>query len=176
MNVYLIGYRGTGKTTVARLLADNLGWKAVDSDEEIVRRSGTTIAEIFATEGETGFRDREAQVIAELCEGDRMVVALGGGAIVRAENRQMITRQGLTIWLQASPQTLYNRISSDPSTSENRPNLSAVGGEREIHDLLGQRLPLYQTCADLEIDTESQTPQQVAHDILPLVSNHFGLP
>ena len=79
MNVYLIGYRGTGKTTVALLLADILGWKAVDSDEEIVRRSGTTIAEIFATEGETGFRDRESQAIAKLCEEDRLVVALGGG-------------------------------------------------------------------------------------------------
>jgi len=125
MNVYLIGYRGTGKTTVARLLADNLGWKAVDSDEEIVRRSGTTIAEIFATEGEAGFRDREAQVIAELCEGDRLIVALGGGAIVREENRQLITRQGLTIWLQASPQTLYNRRRAR-NTRSTWPSLTAL--------------------------------------------------
>ena len=92
MNIYLIGYRGTGKTTVGRMLADLLSWKWIDSDHEIQDRSGSTIAEIFARDGEEGFRDLETEVVRTISHLQNHVVSLGGGAILREENRDLIKR------------------------------------------------------------------------------------
>jgi len=90
MNLILIGYRATGKTTLARLLAGRLGWEWIDADVEIERRAGKSIAEIFADDGQTAFRDLEAEVIADLCKKERLVLAAGGGAPLRPENRAFL--------------------------------------------------------------------------------------
>lgn len=174
MNLILIGYRGTGKSTVARLLAARLGWAWVDSDAEIEREAGATIAEIFAREGEAGFRDREAAVVARLLENDNRVVALGGGAVLREESRQSLAAAGRVVWLRATAETIHQRLSADPSTVTGRPNLTASGGMPEIRDLLQRREAIYQQCADLEVDTENKDPAAVANEILFRLKPQLG--
>jgi shikimate kinase len=166
MNLVLIGLRGTGKTTVARLLAERLGWAWFDADSQIEARAGKTIAAIFAEDGEPAFRDLESQVVAELAEEPSAVIALGGGAVVREENRRAIAAQGRVVWLVASPRTLLGRIEADNATAARRPNLSPEGGITEITATLDARRAIYRSCAHLEMDTEGKTPAQVADAIL----------
>jgi shikimate kinase len=166
MNLVLIGYRGTGKSEVARLLAARLGWPAFDADAWIEELAGKSVAEIFAEQGEAAFRDMESQAILRLAQRDRCVLALGGGAVMRPENRDAIGRQGQVVWLVASPATILLRIESDPATAQRRPNLTAQGGITEIIATLEARDPIYRQCAQLEVDTEDKTPQQVADAIL----------
>lgn len=166
MNLLLIGYRGTGKTTVAQRLALNLGWEWIDADVEVELRAGRSIAEIFSAAGEAGFRDLESAVLADLLARDRQVVALGGGVVLRPANRAAIRAAGRTVWLQASPQTLSQRIAADATTAARRPNLTAAGGISEITAMLAQRQPFYRECAGLAVDTENKTPAEVAEEIL----------
>ncbi len=154
MVITLIGYRGSGKTTVARPLAERLGWNWVDADTEIERTAGRTIREIFAQQGEPAFRELERQVMAELLGRDRLVIAAGGGAILNPETRARVRQAGPVIWLQASLQTLQSRIQQDATTAERRPNLTNAGGLTEIAQVLAIREPLYRECATLTIDTD----------------------
>src|SRR5262249_22264322 len=108
--LFLIGYRCTGKTTVARLLAERLGWDWLDADELLEPRHGGTIRQIFAEEGEAGFRDKEAALLTELCRCRQTVIATGGGVILRAENRQRLREAGLACWLTADAATLWQRL------------------------------------------------------------------
>lgn len=166
MNIFLIGYRGSGKTSVAAALAALLGWPWIDTDGEIERRAGRTIRDLFAQEGEPYFRELEARVVAEVAAGDRQVVALGGGAVLREDNRRALAAGGKVIWLTASPQTLWERIGKDPLTASRRPHLTTAGGLTEIEALLAQRSPLYERCADLALDTEGLAPDQIARQIV----------
>lgn len=165
MNIFLIGYRGTGKSTVARLLAQQLGWQMVDADEEIERRAGKAIVQIFEEDGEGVFRDLESHVVFELTQLDRHIIALGGGAVMRKENRLAIAGRGHAIWLQADTETILSRISADSTTAERRPNLTTGGGLTEIEELLAQRELIYRQSADLEVDTEGKMPAEVADEI-----------
>ncbi|MBC7856929.1 MAG: shikimate kinase [Pirellulaceae bacterium] len=165
MNLYLIGYRGSGKTTVAEELARLLGWKWLDADEEIERRAGTTIKEIFTTSGEQSFRDLETTVIADLALLNGHVIALGGGAVLREVSRVAIRASGKVVWLQASPAVLFQRISGDASTAERRPNLTAAGGLAEVERLLAIRGPIYAACADLTLNAEASLPAELARRI-----------
>lgn len=153
MVITLIGYRGSGKTTVAQALAARLGWDWIDADSVIEERAGGTIREIFAAEGEPGFRRREREVVADLLGRDRLVLAAGGGAILDAETRRLMKAAGPVVWLQASIDALGQRIAGDPTTSERRPHL-AGGGNEEIVQLLAQREPLYRDCASHTIYTD----------------------
>jgi shikimate kinase len=164
-SIILIGYRGTGKTSVARLLADKLGWSWVDADEYLEQLCGRTIRAIFQTEGEAGFREREAAVLAELCGREHQVLATGGGAVLRADNRERLRRSGLVVWLTADAETIWQRLQADVTTAERRPALT-VGGRAEIEDLLSRREPFYRACAQLVIDTVGRTPADVADLIL----------
>jgi shikimate kinase len=166
MNLILIGYRGTGKSTVARLVAARLGWEWVDSDAEIEREAAETIAEIFAREGEAGFRAREAEVVARLLTGDERVIALGGGAVLSAETRRRLAGSGRVVWLTAAAETIHRRLAADPATATGRPSLTLAGGMPEIRELLAQRQPLYQQCANLVVDTDNKDPAAVAEEIL----------
>lgn len=164
--IVLIGYRGTGKTSVGRLLAAEIGYECFDADVELEHAAGITIKSIFEREGEAGFRDRETAVLANLCQRDRVVLALGGGAILREENRSMICDENnRVIWLQASADTLYQRIHGDQTTSARRPNLTAAGGREEIVALLAKRESFYRQCADWEIDTEAKALDEVVEEI-----------
>ena len=160
MIISLIGYRGSSKSTLAPRLAEKLGWNWIDADVELERRAGQSIREIFAAEGEPGFRQRERAVIADLVQGDRLVLAAGGGAILDKRNRRLLTAAGPVLWLTASPETLYQRISGDGTTADRRPNL-AGGGQEEVRRLLALRSPLYRACAHAVVDTESRGADEV---------------
>lgn len=163
--IFLIGYRGTGKTTVGRLLAARLGWAFADADAELEARAGCTIAEIFRAEGEPGFRDREAAVLADLAELPDHVVATGGGVVLRAANRGLLKASGFVAWLHAPADVLLRRIEADPTTAARRPNLVA-GGLAEIVALLAVREPLYRGLADAAFDAAAASPDELANAIL----------
>ncbi|MCL2709816.1 MAG: shikimate kinase [Planctomycetaceae bacterium] len=157
-SLILIGYRGTGKTTVARKLAEHLGTPALDSDLEIERRAGKSIAEIFAQDGEPVFRDWEESVIAEiLASPNPLVLATGGGAILRASTRERLRQSGHVIWLTATPETILRRIISDAASKTMRPNLTSLPMYEEIVTILEQRKPLYAETAHEIIDTDHRT-------------------
>src|SRR5262249_41268209 len=144
--LFLVGYRATGKSTVARLLAERLGWGWVDADDVLERRHGRTIRQIFAEEGEAGVRDKEDAVLEVLCRGERLVVATGGGVVLREANRKRLRAAGRVVWLTADAQTIWGRLQRDPATGERRPTLT-VGGLAEVEELLRVRAPLYAECA-----------------------------
>lgn len=176
MNLFLIGYRGSGKTTVAAVLAEQIGWPWIDADTELERRAAMTIKQIFAEQGEPAFRDLESTVLQDLAARQSHVVALGGGIVLRPENRRVLKDRGKTVWLQASPEALLRRIGDDPTTSDRRPNLTGQGGLVEIRTLLDERTPLYAECADLTIDAEDKSPAEIARQIIvELGLEKFGL-
>jgi len=174
MNLILIGYRGTGKSTLARLLAEKLGWEWIDADVEIERRAGKSIARIFAEDGEPAFRDLEASVIAELCRRDRLVLAAGGGAPLRPETRHVMRQSGQVVWLTARPETIHARMSGDATTASRRPSLTNKPAMEEIVHLLAQREPAYRQCAHVTIDTEAKSPEVLVAEILQAVRLQLG--
>lgn len=167
MLVILIGYRGTGKSTVARHLGLRLGWDWIDADVEVELRAGKSIAAMFADEGEKFFRDLESQVLVDLVRRERMVLAAGGGVVLREANRAALRGpENKVVWLQASPETILARIQADETTAGRRPNLTMRGGASEVRQLLAQRTPFYQQCADLTVDTEGKDAATIAAEIL----------
>jgi shikimate kinase len=164
-NFFLIGYRGAGKTTVARLLAERLGWSALDMDEALEGCHGRSIRTIFAEEGEAGFRSKEAELLEQLCAARQQVIATGGGVVLLPENRQRLRAAGHVIWLTADPATLWQRLEADASTSERRPDLS-VGGLAEVEQLLQARERWYRDCAHQIVSTAGHSPQEVADAIV----------
>lgn len=164
MVITLIGYRGSGKTTIAKPLAARLGWEFVDADAALEAAAGCTIRKIFETEGEPGFRRRERETIVNLLQKDRLVLAAGGGAILNPDTRRDLKAAGPVVWLSAPVEVLHARITGDATTAERRPNL-AGGGVQEIEKLLASREPLYQECATLTIDTSTATTEEIVERI-----------
>jgi shikimate kinase len=154
MVITLIGYRGSGKSTVAQALAAQSGWDWIDADAAIEKAAGRTIREVFAAEGEPGFRRRERESLAGLLARDRLIVAAGGGAILNADTRREMKAAGPVVWLQASVAVLASRIAADPTTAARRPDL-AGGGTVEIARLLAEREPLYRECASHTVSTDN---------------------
>lgn len=161
--VFLIGCRGAGKSVVARLLAARIGWDWCDADQLLETRLNTTIKDILAHQGETAFRAGESQVLAEICLRNHLVVATGGGVVLRPENHARL-RSGKTVWLTADAPTLWSRIRHDAATSSQRPDL-AQGGLEEVEETLRLRAPLYAACADLQVETAERTPDEVVEQI-----------
>jgi len=160
-----MGYRGAGKTTVGQMLARRIGWKFVDTDAAVVEKAGQGIAQIFANEGEAGFRQRERAALQNLRKFDRQVIALGGGTAAEPENHSLIRRLGKTVWLRAPAVVLWSRISRDEASAANRPNLTPTGGLKEIESVLATREPLYEALADHIVDTFTMNAVQVAEAI-----------
>ena len=133
---------------------------------EIERRAGRSIAKIFAEQGEPAFRDLEAQVIADLCRRDRLVLAAGGGAPLRPESRRAMREAGLVVWLTARPETILARMTGDATTAARRPDLTDKGPLAEIVHLIEVRTPIYQESAHLELDTEGKTPDELVEAII----------
>jgi shikimate kinase len=166
MNLTLIGYRATGKTTLARLLAERLGWDWIDADVEIERVAGKTITEIFSDDGEPVFRDIEARVIADLTSRPDLVIAAGGGAPLRKESRRAMREGGQVVWLQASAETIHARMTGDATTATRRPNLTDRGPLDEIIHLMSAREPIYRDTAHIEVDTDGKALGVLVDEIL----------
>jgi shikimate kinase len=170
-SLYLIGSSGTGKSTVARLVAARLGWPAVDLDELIVAHAGVPIPAIFAAEGEAGFRDRESAALQSLGAGP-LVVATGGGAVLRAANRDLMARTGWLVTLEGRPETLHARIQAQlqrAAPDAQRPLLGADDPLERLRALKAGRQPLY-ALADWTVHTDRLAPDQVADEIVRAVA------
>lgn len=148
-NIYLVGMPGAGKTTVGRHLARRLARSFLDADHEIEARTGVRIPLIFDIEGEKGFRDRESKVIAELAEESNLVVATGGGVVVRPENRTSLRQGGTVVYLHVLPNLLFERTRLDP----NRPLLQVDDPKKKLEELFAERDPLYREVADVIVNS-----------------------
>ena len=153
MNLYLIGYRCTGKTTVGRSLVERLGWPMVDTDRVIVDAAGMSIDRMAAC-GWPFFRQRESEVLSRVAAGDRQVVATGGGIVLDERNRETMNTTGKVVWLTASETCIRTRMLADAATDDNRPALTGRGLLAEIETVLAERTPLYESIADLAIATD----------------------
>jgi shikimate kinase len=171
-HLYLAGYRGSGKSSVGRLLAQKLGRTWIDCDDEIEATAACSIREIFAAGGEDAFRELEETVIAKIAQRTPAVVSLGGGAILRQTNRSLIAGSGVCIWLQVDAQTVLTRLAEDQTTAARRPALTGLPPLEEIEQLLADRRPLYDEVADLRIDTSRQSVDTIVEQIL----QYLGLP
>ncbi len=165
-HVVLIGYRGSGKTIVGRLLAGELRRPHVDTDVLIEDREGRTIAAIFDQDGEPYFRRIESEVIDSLAPSPPAVISIGGGAVAGEHNRKRLKGLGTAAWLQAAPEELCRRIVADRKSAASRPPLSATDALTEVRTLLAQRSGWYEELADIEIDTAGKSPTEVAQMIL----------
>jgi shikimate kinase len=152
---------GAGKTTIGRRLAKSLRRKFIDTDQELERRTGATIALIFDVEGEAGFRERETRIIEELSELDDIVLATGGGAVLAPQNRAILSNRGFVVYLHADIDQLVERTRRDA----NRPLLNTEDPAARMRELLEHREPLYREIADLIIDTGNLNMQNVLKQI-----------
>lgn len=175
--IALVGYRGTGKSTVGRLLADRLGRDFVDLDREIEARDGRPIRAIFAEDGEPAFREREARAFLDLTgRPGGAVLATGGGAILAEGNRRALREFGFVAWLTAEPDTLASRLRASRRGVEDRPPLTPAGTLAEIAGVLGARTPLYREVADVAVATDRRTADQVAEAVLEAWARHPPIP
>ncbi|GAB4458073.1 MAG: shikimate kinase [Armatimonadaceae bacterium] len=165
VNIALIGFMGSGKTTVGNLLAQQLGWAFVDTDALIESRAGRPIPDLFREEGEASFRDREAAVIRDVCEARQQVIATGGGAVLRPENVAALREAAWVVWLTARADVVLNRTGNDAAT---RPILAQGQGDPLTHilRLLGERGPCYRIAADLIVDTSDRPAAAIADEVL----------
>ena len=152
-NIFLVGLMGAGKTSVGRRLARRLGKTFYDCDEEIERATGVKISVIFDIEGEAGFRAREAKMLSELVAQRDIVLATGGGAVLSADNRRLLTENGVVIYLRAVAADLWQRTRHD----RNRPLLKTDQPLAKLEQLFAERDPFYRSVADIIVDTGNQS-------------------
>jgi shikimate kinase len=157
-HLVLVGAMGAGKTSIGRRLAGRLGLRFEDVDEVIERRTGTRVATIFECEGETGFRAREREALAELLHGPACVIATGGGAVLAAENRALLRAHGFVVWLQVGLEAQRQRLARDRS----RPLLQAPDRDAVLRRLAEERAPLYADVSDLVFATDGLPPEAAA--------------
>lgn len=166
MNIVLIGMRGSGKTSVGRLLAARLGRRFIEMDEMITQKTGMSVSEIVTRHGWPGFRKIESEVTRKVARLDNTVNATGGGVVTSGTNVRALKKNGKLVWLRASPETLLARTRNDPS----RPSLTGRPPEEDMAATLKERLPVYQSVADFIVDTDGVTPEAVAGNIIRLLA------
>lgn len=160
-NVFLVGPMGAGKSTIGRLLAADLRLDFKDTDKEIEDRSGVDIPWIFDMEGEAGFRAREAAVLTELCQLDHVLLATGGGIVLREDNRKILAGAGRVVYLMTSVDEQVQRTNRD----KKRPLLQTEDPRQVLTELMALRHPLYEDVADYQIDTDGRSPKSVAQEL-----------
>ncbi|MCL4464056.1 MAG: shikimate kinase [Firmicutes bacterium] len=164
-NLVLIGFMGTGKTEVARLLAKRLNRRLVDTDQLIVQREGKAIAEIFRERGEKYFRLLEKALAEELREQQNLVIATGGGFVLDEDNASALRQSGFVVWLTAELAVLRERLKDDNS----RPLLK---NEHNFAALYHARLPVYRRASDVQVETAEKLPAEVAEEIFWIINRH----
>ena len=174
--IVLVGYRATGKSTLAARLAERWGFECVDTDDVVEARAGKRIADIFAQDGEPAFRDWEAAVVAELANDPRpMVLATGGGVPLREENRRILRERGVVVWLTATVETIARRMLGDASTAARRPALTdAKSPVAEIAKVLAAREPIYREAATLSVAVDGKTIDELVEEIADRVPEFFA--
>jgi len=156
-NIYLVGLMGAGKTTVGRQLAKRMGRRFIDTDHEIEARTGVRVGVIFELEGEAGFRQRESKLLAELAHEPDLVLATGGGAILKPENRALMKDAGLVVYINVAPNVLFERVRHD----RGRPLLQVPDPLAKLQELFAVRDPLYREAAHVVVDAAPGTVAQL---------------
>jgi shikimate kinase len=170
MNIVLIGFRGTGKSTVGKLLAKRLERDFIDSDNYIESSTGKTIKSIFEEDGEDSFRKIEAGIIAELSKVDNKVISAGGGAVLKEENVRNLKDNGFLVLLEATPEIIHNRIAQDDKTTQQRPSLTDKKPLDEIKHLIAKREHAYKNTADYTINTSYVSCEDIVNEIITIVN------
>jgi shikimate kinase len=167
MNIVLIGLRGSGKTTVGKILAQKLGRDFVEMDGLIARKAGQTIPEFVEKHGWEKFRELEAEITGQVAGRDNLINASGGGVVTGKQNITKLKESGVLVWLQANIDTLLRRIGED---KERPPLLGGISRREEMEIIFKERKPLYQLAADLTVNTENKTPEEVADQVISLLA------
>ncbi len=168
-NIVLIGFMGTGKSSVGRRIAARLGYRFVDTDRLVVEETGSSIAELFETKGEPFFRDRETAALASLQGADRCVIATGGGIIDRPANSGLLRALGFVVWFIASEEVIFERV----SRTAKRPLLKNDDPKGTIARLLKRRAPIYESTAHFKIDTSLRSHDEAAAAVAEAARLHF---
>jgi len=168
-NIYLIGYRCTGKSVVGRTLAEALDRPFMDTDDELVRTHGMTIQHIVQAQGWEGFREKERHVLARISRLHGRVIATGGGIVLSSDNIDRIRQTGKAVWLRATPETIRQRLQADTKTEQLRPSLTSKGVADEVEEILKYREPLYTKTAHCTIDTDGLDVQTICRRIMEAI-------
>ena len=171
-NIVLIGFMGSGKSTIGRHLAKTLGYPLLDTDHEIVEQEKRHVSQIFEEEGEEAFRDLESNLLQNLHSSTchKHIVATGGGIILREQNRALLLDLGFVVWLRASPETILERTSGN----KQRPLLQAENPAALITEMLAEREPIYEKCAHLSLETKSLNFSEITTGIIESARYHYG--
>lgn len=172
MNIFLIGYRCTGKTRVGQTLARRLGRTFLDTDAEVVRENGMTISEMVERRGWDYFREKERSVLQRICGEEDQVIATGGGIILDPRNVSNMAAAGRVVWLKARPTTIADRMGRDDHTEAQRPSLTGKTPVDEIEETLVARLPLYQGASQITIDTDYLSIDAITDSILSKIPSN----
>ena len=166
MNLYLVGYRCTGKSSVGRLLSEAMGWAFVDMDNELVAEARIPIDDIVNSRGWNDFREMEGRLLERLSQTVQQVIATGGGVVTTASNINTMRTSGKVVWLRSSPAVIAKRMSADSNTAGQRPPLHGDDSFAEIEEVLKERLPLYEQAMHFSVETDVFSSQEVANRIL----------
>lgn len=168
LNIYLIGPMGSGKTTIGRFVAQELGLEFHDCDHDLEKNTGASVNLIFDVEGEAGFRERESQLLMKLSKLNGVLVSTGGGVVTREENRKVLRSSGLVIWLKTSVNQQLERLSHDKS----RPLLQTKDRAARLYKLAGERNPLYEETADLVFHSPNHSSRAAAGALCEMIRDH----
>ena len=174
MNLFLIGYRCTGKTTIGKSIAAAIDWSFIDADTMLVRKCGKPIKEIVDTEGWETFRRMERSTLKQICTKDRQIVATGGGVVLDAANTKAMKTSGKVIWLGATAETIQKRMLQDKNTGNFRPALTEKGRMQEIGDMLLKRNPYYEGASDFSIQTDDVPLNEISAIIIQRIKDKIG--
>lgn len=166
MNIFLTGYRCSGKTTIGKSIARTIDWSFVDSDELVIKESGKSIQGIIDAQGWDAFRRMERSALKKICATDRQVVATGGGVVLDDANIKAMQASGMVIWLDAGAETIQERMLQDKSSENFRPALTDKGRMEEIEDMLLQRRPYYESASDFAIQTDNVPINEITQRII----------
>jgi len=169
-NIVLIGFMGTGKTTIGKFASERLGLEFVDTDDLIVAEAGEPIPKIFERVREDGFRELEADALRGLAGKSGRVIATGGGIVTRPENIELLRALGFVVWLSACVETIFERV----SLNQDRPLLYTDDPLQTITDMLEVRMPLYKEAADLTVETDDFHPEEITHGIAASAEHFFN--